>query len=81
MAEPIERAPGIERSVERLAKLLYGKSLIETIKKDECIHCGKPATEFRDDTSRKEYTITGYCQECQDKFFDDPELREVQGKY
>lgn len=27
--------------------------------------------DFRDDLSRKEYTISGMCQQCQDKVFDD----------
>ena len=40
---------------------------------DECvpepIGCGGPATEFEDEVSRKEYSISGLCQECQNKVF------------
>lgn len=34
-----------------------------------CRTCNKPITEFRDDLSRKEYQISGMCQECQDSVF------------
>ena len=40
---------------------------------DECvpepIGCGGPATEFKDELSRKEYSISGLCQKCQNKVF------------
>lgn len=31
--------------------------------------CGKPITEFRDEASRREYGISGICQNCQDSIF------------
>ena len=31
--------------------------------------CGGDANHFRDALSRKEYTISGLCQECQDDIF------------
>lgn len=37
--------------------------------------CGKTIdfkTEFRDALSAKEYHISGFCQACQDDFFDNP---------
>lgn len=34
-----------------------------------CPTCGKPIGEFRDDLSRKEFEISGMCQECQDSVF------------
>ena len=34
-----------------------------------CCKCGKPAINFRDECSRREYNQTIWCQECQDKFF------------
>ena len=33
------------------------------------IGCGKPAGEFRDDVSRREYAISGLCQACQDSVY------------
>ena len=45
----------------------------EAIVGDRCINppmgCGGPAIIFRDPRSMKEYTITGFCQTCQDKIF------------
>ena len=35
-----------------------------------CPTCGKPHTFwFRDETSSREFIISGMCQECQDEFF------------
>jgi hypothetical protein len=33
-----------------------------------CIMCGKPAVDFRDASSRIEYSISGLCQGCQDHY-------------
>jgi len=33
------------------------------------IGCGKPAIEFRNEISKKEFAISGLCQQCQDKVF------------
>jgi hypothetical protein len=33
------------------------------------IGCGRSALRFRDDVSRREYGISGLCQECQDSVF------------
>jgi len=35
----------------------------------KCVSCGGDASEFKDDISAKEYTISGLCQECQDEAF------------
>lgn len=34
-----------------------------------CVLCGNPATQFRDDLSRREYEISGLCQKDQDLVF------------
>ena len=40
---------------------------------DECVPapfgCSGPAVEFKDELSRKEYSISGLCQSCQNKVF------------
>jgi len=51
---------------------LQGKSRTVTISKGECMSCdstGNDAKSFSDDISRKEYQISGMCQECQDDIF------------
>ena len=34
-----------------------------------CVLCYRPAETFRDESSRKEFSISGLCQACQDKVF------------
>ena len=45
-----------------------------------CTFCAVPLTEFRDEISKKEYSISGMCQTCQDKAFapfdEDEEVEE-----
>lgn len=50
----------------------------ENIKNDLCAWCAKPMSpdEFRDALSRKEFSISGMCQKCQDKTFGEREERE-----
>ena len=43
-----------------------------SITANQCVFCNKmidPDTEFRDELSRREFQISGICQECQDKTF------------
>ena len=67
MATPSKKHPVIERMLERYS----GRTT--AITNDRCLDspvgCGKPATEFKDSLSWKEYRISGLCQSCQDKVF------------
>ena len=69
MAIPSEKHPELKRLLDGL----IGGSRDGAIKTDRCINpptgCGKPATEFDNELSKKEFTINGLCQACQDKFF------------
>ena len=44
---------------------------IKLVELNKCPFCNKPVeiNEFRDEISKKEYKISGLCQECQDKTF------------
>ena len=42
----------------------------EAIDAGRCRRCNETVAEFRDDVSRAEYLLSGFCQECQDWFFD-----------
>ena len=46
-----------------------------TITANKCvpppIGCGGDANDFKDELSRREFTISGLCQHCQDKVFSD----------
>ncbi len=67
MAEPTHKTEGIERFLEDN----FGRTTAITT--DTCVPapvgCGGPAIEFRDAVSRREYTISGLCQKCQDEIF------------
>jgi len=59
--------------VDAFLKNLFGKDRREMIENDLCMMCNNSAFAFRDELSRKEYSISGLCQTCQDKAFGDDE--------
>jgi uncharacterized CHY-type Zn-finger protein len=63
------KAPEVENFLNELSINLFGRyrSLAKAGK--SCVSCGKPATEFKDELSRKEYNISGLCQNCQNEIF------------
>ena len=46
-------------------------------KVQKCSKCGGDATKFKDALSRKEYTLTAWCQSCQDDFFGNDCTKEI----
>lgn len=54
---------------DRLASFAFGRTRSAALSEGICVRCGKPANEFADELSRREYGISGFCQECQDYFF------------
>lgn len=44
---------------------------MDAVQQGKCPLCKKPINpaSFRDRLSHKEWTISGMCQQCQDKFF------------
>ena len=63
MDKPSEKHPQIERFPEET----FGRTT--AITGDTCVFCKKPATEFRNEISKREYAISGICQKCQDETF------------
>jgi len=59
--------------MESALKSIFGVDRVQTIAGGDCISCDEArdlkATSFRDDISRKEYSISGMCQSCQDDLF------------
>ncbi len=55
--------------LDEMSLTLFGRSRSLAMAGNGCVKCGKPSTDFRDEVSRKEYTITGFCQTCQDEFY------------
>ena len=67
MAKPTEKADGIEKFIDSLAPNPLGRR--GSIMNDVCAICKKQVGEFKDNLSKKEYTISGMCQSCQDSIF------------
>lgn len=55
--------------LDTITKNYKGRTLSESWEKQICVWCGEPAIEFTDTLSLKEYTISGFCQKCQDETF------------
>ncbi len=63
--EPTEKSPQIDALLSALA----GKDRATTIRVGKCMTCNRNVQGFRDSLSRKEYSISGMCQSCQDSVF------------
>lgn len=51
-----------------VAKIFPGN--VEKIKNAICVFCGNEIEGFKNAISKKEYEISGLCQNCQDKVFE-----------
>jgi hypothetical protein len=51
------------------AEMCYGKTGLANLDASRCPVCGGEAKNFRDEISRKEFSISGMCQKCQDLTF------------
>ena len=69
MANPADKSAAIFDALELMSNIMSGRSRSESIKADVCSDCGGDASTFNDAASRKEYTLTGWCQSCQINFF------------
>lgn len=67
------------RKFTRLAvKTIYGEQGERDLLINICPSCRGSASKFRDELSKKEYSISGLCQSCQDKVFSPmPEERDL----
>jgi len=66
--KPTEKAAGIDNFLKN--ELGYDRK--GSIEKNVCAVCYEPVDEFKfkDELSLKEYRISGMCQSCQDKIFE-----------
>ena len=58
--------------IDAMLTSVFGVDRVKTISGGTCVSCDAEsiiATSFRDDISRKEYSISGLCQSCQDDVF------------
>ena len=56
-------------AIEAMLSKLTGVSRVGAVAEASCVTCKGEASSFRDALSRKEYTISGMCQSCQDSIF------------
>lgn len=47
-------------------KAIFGVDVNASVDSNECAMCKRPAVNFRDSLSAREFRISGLCQECQD---------------
>ena len=78
--QPSFKAPQMDSALTSL----FGVDRKQTISDGECIACdaeGIIASSFSNDISKKEYSISGMCQSCQDELFgpDEEEEDEPEG--
>lgn len=73
MARPSDKSEQFEQELEKLTGVDRRAAITADVCVPAPIGCGKPATQFRDELSRKEFTISGLCQTCQDRFFEEEE--------
>lgn len=59
----------MKRFVNDVASSLFGTTLKEAFAAKVCVSCGKPAVDFKDALSRREYGLSGLCGPCQDETF------------
>ena len=57
----------LREAVDSIAHTAFGRTLTDSWEARICVMCGETAVGFRDRLSRKEYDISGMCQECQDR--------------
>lgn len=67
MAKPTDKTEELEAFIDSITPNPLGRK--GSITNDLCALCIKPAVDFRNEISKKEYTISGMCQDCQDKVF------------
>lgn len=55
--------------IEAMLSKLTGVSRVGAVAEASCVMCKGEASSFRDPLSKKEYTISGMCQSCQDSVY------------
>ena len=66
----MSKHPLIVKLLDDVSSQAFGIKRTDALKAKLCTFCKKPAESFKDALSRKEYSITGMCQPCQDDFFE-----------
>ena len=66
----MERSKEMQRTIDKISKEIFGISNTETVNTGLCIQCKEPALpKCYSEAGRKEFTISGMCEECFDNMF------------
>jgi len=57
------------QGIEQMLTNLTGVSRVGAVAEASCVMCKGEASSFTDELSKKEYTISGMCQDCQDSVY------------
>jgi len=66
------KSPEMVSALDILSMSMFGRNRSDSIRSTVCVSCGKVVcleTEFKDALSRREFGISGFCQDCQDSVF------------
>ena len=65
------KSPDVSRALDKIhvEHALGSMKRSEALQKNKCQMCGKDASSFNDDASKKEYLLTAWCQSCQDEYW------------
>lgn len=64
-----EKSDEMNMILENMSRLI-GNPRSVAFSKKICVICGGDAKDFTSELSKKEYTLSGMCQSCQDSFFE-----------
>jgi len=70
MAKPSNKSKEMSEALDTIQNLIFGRTRTISISEDVCAICDGKADTFRNDISKKEYSIGGMCQKCQDSVFE-----------
>ena len=75
--KPVEKSSEMVKVLDTISLSMFGKSRSEAIRQNICVNCGGEADIFVDIKSKREFAISGLCQNCQDSLFseDGPAIR------
>ena len=65
------KSSAVQDTLDNLSLRFFGRTRGGAIEEGVCVLCGGPTGVWRDEVSRKEYAISGLCQECQDGVFEE----------
>ena len=67
--KPVEKSSEMVKVLDTISLSMFGKSRSEAIRQNICVNCGGEADRFVDIKSKREFALSGLCQNCQDSIF------------